>query len=181
LRQIFDFLVGPSATPKWAEFLTEELALAGTDPRAPSWQATDFAEAGGLRCAIVGAGVSGLAAAYRLRQAGVEVAVFEKNADVGGTWLENTYPGCRVDVPNQLYSFSFAQTDAWSGRFSAQPDLLAYVQKVTADLALAPCIAFSTEVTEARYVDRRWIDSDRALRSPHLRRGPTQSALLSGH
>ncbi|HEX3794182.1 MAG TPA: FAD-dependent oxidoreductase [Acidimicrobiales bacterium] len=158
LRQIFDFLVSPSATPKWSEFLTEELALAGTDPRAPSWHVADLPDARGLRCAIVGAGVSGLAAAHRLRQAGVEVAVFEKNADVGGTWLENTYPGCRVDVPNQLYSFSFAQTDEWAGRFSAQPDLLAYVQKVTADLALTPCIAFSTEVTEARYLDgdQKW-------------------------
>ena len=59
---------------------------------------------------MIGAGASGLAAAHRLRQAGVEVVVFEKNEDVGGTWLENVYPGCRVDVPNQLYSFSFAQT-----------------------------------------------------------------------
>ena len=81
-----------------------------------------------FRCAVIGAGASGLAAAYRLRQAGVTVTVFEKNADVGGTWLENVYPGCRVDVPNQLYSFSFAQTNDWASRFSAQPDLLAYLQ-----------------------------------------------------
>ena len=83
---------------------------------------------GAFRCAVIGAGASGLAAAHRLRQAGVAVTVFEKNGDVGGTWLENVYPGCRVDVPNQLYSFSFAQTNDWVSRFSAQPDLLAYLQ-----------------------------------------------------
>jgi 4-hydroxyacetophenone monooxygenase len=61
-------------------------------------------------------------------------------------------------VPNQLYSFTFAQSDEWVGRFSAQPDLLAYVRRVAADLELGSCIRFGTEVTEARYHDAtsRW-------------------------
>ncbi len=91
--------------------------------------------------------------AHRLVQAGVEVTIFEKNADVGGTWLENVYPGCRVDVPNQLYSFSFAQTDAWKGRFSAQPELLAYLQRVADDFDLRSRISFSSEVAEARFIE----------------------------
>ena len=134
LRRILDFLVGAGATEQWEQFLTEELALEGTDPRRPSWHLDDVG--GRFRCAVIGAGASGLAAAHRLRQAGVEVTVFEKNADVGGTWLENVYPGCRVDVPNQLYSFSFAQTNDWVSRFSAQPDLLAYLQRTCKDLEL---------------------------------------------
>jgi 4-hydroxyacetophenone monooxygenase len=151
LRRIFDFLVGATSTPQWSEFLAEELALAGRDQRAPSWHLSEVAPSRSVRCAVVGAGISGLATAHRLRQAGVEVTIFEKNEDVGGTWLENVYPGCRVDVPNQLYSFSFAQTDEWVGRYSAQPDLLAYLRKVTEDLGLRACIEFSTEVTEARF------------------------------
>ena len=79
------------------------------------------------------------------------VTVFEKNDDVGGTWLENVYPGCRVDVPNQLYSFSFAQTNDWVSRFSAQPDLLAYLRSTAKDLGLGECIRFRSEVTEARF------------------------------
>ncbi|HEY6471797.1 MAG TPA: NAD(P)/FAD-dependent oxidoreductase, partial [Acidimicrobiales bacterium] len=148
--------VGAGATEHWEGFLTEELALEGTDPREPTWR---LGEVGGtFRCAVIGAGASGLAAAHRLRQAGVEVTVFEKNADVGGTWLENVYPGCRVDVPNQLYSFSFAQTNDWVSRFSAQPDLLAYLQSTAKDLDLGGCIRFNSEVTEARFDDatRRW-------------------------
>ena len=157
LRRIFGFLVGEGATEQWAPFLTEELALGGTDPRAPSWSVREGE--GGFRCAVVGAGASGLAAAHRLRQAGVEVTVYEKNAEVGGTWLENVYPGCRVDVPNQLYSFSFAQTNDWVSRFSAQPDLLAYLEGLAKELGLGECIRFSAEVTEARFDNERatWV------------------------
>jgi 4-hydroxyacetophenone monooxygenase len=149
--RIFSFLVGEGSTSRWREFLIEELALTGTDPRAPSWTTAELSGLDRVRCAVVGAGISGLATAYRLRQAGIEVTVFEKNPDVGGTWLENVYPGCRVDVPNQLYSFSFAQSNDWVSRFSAQPDLLEYLRRVTADLELDRCIAFSTEVTEATF------------------------------
>ncbi len=164
-QRVYGFLIGSESTDQWEGFLTEELALEGTDPRAPSWHLDELAELAdsaepllSYRCAVIGAGASGLAAAYRLRQAGVAVTVFEKNADVGGTWLENVYPGCRVDVPNQLYSFSFAQTNDWASRFSAQPDLLAYLQGLAKALGLGACIRFRSEVTEARYDDQahRW-------------------------
>ena len=156
LRRVYGFLVGAGSTEQWEHFLSEELALEGTDLRAPTWRLHEVG--GSFRCAVVGAGASGLAAAHRLRQAGLEVTVFEKNADVGGTWLENIYPGCRVDVPNQLYSFSFAQTDDWVSRFSAQPDLLAYLQGLAKELDLGASIRFSTEVVEARYGEeaRAW-------------------------
>ena len=155
-RHIFGFLVGASAAAHWETFLTEELALEGSDPREPSWHMADVG--GDFRCAVIGAGASGLAAAHRLRQAGVTVTVFEKNDDVGGTWLENVYPGCRVDVPNQLYSFSFAQSNDWVSRFSAQPDLLAYLQATAETLQLGECIRFRSEVTEARFDEtiREW-------------------------
>ncbi len=155
-RRIFGFLVGAGVAEHWEGFLIEELVLEGSDPREPSWRMTEID--GAFRCAVIGAGASGLAAAHRLRQAGVAVTVFEKNGDVGGTWLENVYPGCRVDVPNQLYSFSFAQTNDWVSRFSAQPDLLAYLQATAKDLGLGDCIRFRSEVTEARFDDtaREW-------------------------
>ncbi len=149
LRRLLGFLVGQGSTDAWETFLTEELALPGSDPRSPSWQVDDAGRP--FRCAVVGAGASGLAAAHRLRQAGIDVTLFEKNDEVGGTWLENVYPGCRVDVPNQLYSFSFAQTNDWASRFSSQPDLLAYLQGVAKELRISECIRFGTEVTEARF------------------------------
>ena len=189
-RRIFGFLVGADAAEHWDGFLTEELALPGSDPREPSWRRGDVE--GAFRCAVIGAGASGLAAAHRLRQAGVAVTVFEKNGDVGGTWLENVYPGCRVDVPNQLYSFSFAQTDDWVSRYSAQPDLLGYLQALAKDLGLAACIRFRSEVTEARFDEsaRTWTltvrafdgtRGDRGGRRDRLRGGAAQPAVLSVH
>ncbi len=59
---------------------------------------------------IIGAGFSGLGAAIRLQQSGrTNFMVFEKAAQIGGTWRDNVYPGCACDVPSHLYSFSFAQ------------------------------------------------------------------------
>ena len=97
--------------------------------------------------------MSGLAAAHRLRQAGVSVEIFEKNDDVGGTWWENRYPGCRVDVPNHLYSYSFAQRDDWPQQFSSQDVLLDYFRRCTDDFDLRPHIRFGTEVLAAEFCE----------------------------
>src|SRR5690606_18249439 len=75
--------------------------------------------------AVIGAGMSGILAAIRLEEAGIPHVVFEKNTGVGGTWFENTYPGCRVDSPNHTYSYSFAPKD-WPQHFSAQEVLHQY-------------------------------------------------------
>ena len=136
---------------QWETFLTEELALRGDDPQRADRGTWPGHGRRSFRCAVIGAGASGLAAAHRLAPGRLEVTVLEKNTDVGGTWLENVYPGCRVDVPNQLYSFSFAQTNDWVSRFSAQPDLLAYLHGVAKELGLGECIRFGCEVTEARF------------------------------
>ena len=99
--------------------------------------------------------MSGLLAAHRLVQAGVPFVVLEKNADVGGTWLENTYPGCRVDNPNHLYSYSFAQKHSWPQHFSTQEALLDYFRTCADELGLRPHIRFGTEVLAASFSDER--------------------------
>src|SRR5215813_10659206 len=78
--------------------------------------------------AIIGAGFGGLGAAIRLRQHGYQdFAVFEAASDVGGTWRDNTYPGCRCDVPSHLYSFSFALNPDWTDSFSGQDQIWRYL------------------------------------------------------
>src|SRR5512133_1068722 len=82
-----------------------------------------------LRVAVVGGGFGGLGTAIRLRQEGVhDFLVFERSADVGGTWRDNTYPGCACDVPSHLYSFSFAPNPRWTRSFSAQPEIWNYLR-----------------------------------------------------
>ena len=68
---------------------------------------------------VIGGGMSGVLAAYRLQEAGIPFVVIEKNASVGGTWFENRYPGARVDVGNHLYSYSFEPAHHWSAVFFA--------------------------------------------------------------
>ena len=104
---------------------------------------------------IIGAGMSGLAAGHRLAQAGVPFVIIEKNAEVGGTWCENQYPGCRVDVPNHLYSYSFAQRDDWPDHFTPQETLLAYFRDCAEELGLTDHLRFGTEVMTATYREDR--------------------------
>jgi 4-hydroxyacetophenone monooxygenase len=151
LRAMMEFVFGEPVSDSYFALLREELALPGEDLRAPSWTKQRVAPDRPFRVAVVGAGMSGLVAAHRLRQAGLEVVIFEKNEEVGGTWWENRYPGCRVDVPNHLYSYSFAQRDDWPQQFSLQAVLLDYFRRCADEFDLRPHIRFGTEVLAAKF------------------------------
>ncbi len=95
--------------------------------------------------------MSGLCAAIRLQQAEIPFVIFEKSEEVGGTWHDNVYPGCRVDVSNHFYSYSFAQDFEWPQLFSTQPILLEYFQHVADAFGLREHIRFGTEVKKATF------------------------------
>lgn len=156
LDPLLEFLSGGEPVDGYLELLREELAL-GEDRRAPAWRKDDVAPDRPFRVAVIGAGMSGLLAAHRLHQAGIAAVVLEKNHDVGGTWLENSYPGCRVDVSNHFYSYSFATQD-WPEHFSSQAVLLDYFRRVADEHGLRPLIRFDTEVTaiELDEATMRW-------------------------
>jgi 4-hydroxyacetophenone monooxygenase len=149
LRRLIDFIGGSTVDDDYVPLLEEELALGGDDLRAPRWSKAAVAPDRDFRVAIIGAGMSGIAVAHRLAQAGVPFVIFEKNDDVGGTWWENTYPGCRVDIQNHFYSYSFAQTNEWPGFFSTQRVLQEYFASVVEQLGLRKHIHFGTEVVDA--------------------------------
>ena len=111
---------------------------------------------------IVGAGVGGVYAIYRLRQLGLSLRAFEKGADVGGTWYWNRYPGCRCDIESLEYSFSFSpeldQEWKWPERYGNQREILAYVQHVADRFDIRKDIQFDTVVTSAVFDEaaNRW-------------------------
>jgi cation diffusion facilitator CzcD-associated flavoprotein CzcO len=110
-----------------------------------------------LRVAIIGAGMSGLCAAHRLRRAGIdEIVLFEKASEVGGTWRENTYPGLTCDVPSRFYSYSFAPNPDWSSAYAPGPEIQAYFTGMADELGLRPLIRFGAEVVAARWEEGRW-------------------------
>jgi 4-hydroxyacetophenone monooxygenase len=153
LRRLMAYLITDDGlVAEYFSVLREELAIGGADLRAPDWHKDDIAPDTPFTVAIVGAGMSGLLAAHRLEQAGVPFVIFDKNADVGGTWFENSYPGCRVDVANHLYSYSFTQHE-WPQHFSDRAALLDYFRQCADDYGLRPHIRFETEVLDATFED----------------------------
>jgi 4-hydroxyacetophenone monooxygenase len=103
-----------------------------------------------LTAVVIGAGMSGICASVQLAAAGVEHVLIERNSDVGGTWIENRYPGCGVDVPSHLYSFSFAPND-WTHYFALRDEIFDYFQRVAREKGVYERTRFGTEVQEARY------------------------------
>ncbi|MEV4511264.1 NAD(P)/FAD-dependent oxidoreductase [Dactylosporangium sp. NPDC049525] len=101
-----------------------------------------------LRVAIIGAGVGGIAAAVKLRRSTpADVVIFEQSAGVGGTWFDNRYPGCEVDVHSHAYSFSFLKYD-WKRTHATQAELLEYAEHVVERFGLTPHLRLKTRVTD---------------------------------
>ncbi|NUK10040.1 NAD(P)/FAD-dependent oxidoreductase [Streptomyces lunaelactis] len=112
-----------------------------------------------VRVAVIGSGFGGLGAAVRLRREGVtDFVVLERADSVGGTWRDNSYPGCACDVPSHLYSFSFAPNPDWPRTFSGQQHIRAYLEHVADTFRLRSHIRLNHEVLMMRW-DRdklRW-------------------------
>ncbi|SNR48078.1 Predicted flavoprotein CzcO associated with the cation diffusion facilitator CzcD [Haloechinothrix alba] len=108
---------------------------------------------------VVGAGASGIGAAIRLLRENItDFVVLEKAGDLGGTWRDNTYPGCACDVPSALYSYSFAPNPGWSRVFATQPEIRTYLRDVAERHGVGRYTRFGAEVTDARWEEAagRW-------------------------
>jgi 4-hydroxyacetophenone monooxygenase len=155
VRRMMDFIAGVDIPAHYVPFMEEELGLSGQDAKHPRWKGAKLeARRKDMRVVVIGAGMSGLLTAIRLKQAGIAFDVIEKNADVGGTWFENTYPGCRVDNPNHMYSFSFEPNHDWPYYFSTQDVLLDYFRRTADKYDLRRNIRFETQVVEARFDEK---------------------------
>jgi cation diffusion facilitator CzcD-associated flavoprotein CzcO len=125
------------------------------------------------RTVIVGTGFSGIGMAIRLLKDGDrDFILLERAHDIGGTWRDNTYPGCRCDVPSHLYSFSFAPNPDWSNTFSPQPEILDYLRDVARRFGVLPHVRFDTELEEAEW------DEDDAVWRIETSDGPLTADVL---
>ena len=149
IEEMTEFIIAGAIQREYKDFLERELAIDGGDTFAhESFAGISEDARHAFRVIIIGAGMSGLAAAKRLKEEGVDFLIIDKNPDVGGTWLENTYPGCRVDSANHMYSYSFEPYD-WPQHFSDNKVLLKYFQQVADRYDLREHLCLNTEVTEA--------------------------------
>jgi 4-hydroxyacetophenone monooxygenase len=160
LHRIMQFCAGEEVPSDYVPLVEDEANFDGDDPRRFVWRRPPAdAVRARFRVGIIGAGLGGLCAAIRLEQAGIPYTVFEKNADVGGTWYENTYPDPRVDVPNHFYSYSFRPNPDWSHYFARRDELAAYIETCAKEYGVLPHIRFRTEVLEAAFDEERgrWV------------------------
>ena len=110
----------------------------------------------GLRIIVVGAGMSGILAAIKLKEAGLDFVIYEKADRLGGTWRENTYAGIACDVPSHFYSYSFALNPEWTRQFSPGAEIQAYFEDVAERYGVAEKIVYGREVRRAAFEDGRW-------------------------
>jgi len=129
-----------------------------------------------VRVCVAGTGFSGLGMAIKLQQEGIQdFVVLERASGVGGTWRDNTYPGCACDVPSHLYSFSFAPNTEWSHVFSRQPEIRSYLERVTDEYGLRPRLHLGTDLESGVW------DDEAMLWRLHTNRGElTADILVSG-
>lgn len=107
------------------------------------------------RVIIVGAGFSGLCIAIALRRVGYEdFIILEKADELGGTWRDNIYPGCKCDVPSHKYSYSFELKLNWQHRYARQPEIWAYLREIASRYQLSKHIRFGVDVVAAEFDNR---------------------------
>lgn len=156
LKRMMSVCLGEKVPDEYVAMMREDMGFA---PGDVSWQLSPDEVAARAQetdpIVIVGAGVSGLCLAAKLENLGLPYLILEKNADVGGTWFENTYPGCGVDTPNHFYSYSFRPNNQWKRFFAKRDEVQCYVGDCADDLGIRQHIRFGTEVLAARWNDER--------------------------
>ncbi|BBX28094.1 flavin-containing monooxygenase [Mycolicibacterium alvei] len=152
VREMLDWTACEPVDEDNLPLVLEELDLEGVDPRRPAalQDTQDFS------VVVIGCGESGVLAGVRLKQAGIDFTIVEKNAGPGGTWWENSYPGARVDVANHFYCYSFEPSNHWDHFFAEQHELRQYFRDVVDRHDLEPNIRWNTEVVSAAWDGAMW-------------------------
>ncbi|MFC6672055.1 flavin-containing monooxygenase [Marinobacterium aestuariivivens] len=152
--EMFSYMSGRAFDEEYLAFINEEIALDGVDQRGLVLEDPVLkARAANFPVVIIGAGMGGILAGIRLDEAGIPYTIIEKNPGVGGTWFENKYPGCRVDVPGHSYSFSFEPNHDWRNHFPLSDEIREYYERCARDYDVEQKIRFETEVVSAVFDD----------------------------
>ncbi|MFN0025706.1 MAG: flavin-containing monooxygenase [Acidimicrobiales bacterium] len=150
LQAAMNLAVGAEVPATYRDYVREQTGIGPVTPLQPL-HAPD-----GYHVLIIGAGVTGVLAARTLDELGLHsYTIVDKNPEPGGTWWVNQYPGCRVDTPSLLYSYTFDQDPGWPEHFSRQPELLKYVKRTAEQANIGDRMRCSTEVAAMRWDGER--------------------------
>ena len=151
ILEAMHYVTGEAFPQEQTELMREELNLFGEDRRRLEIPEGTVPE--GYRVLVIGAGMSGVLAAIRLQQAGIDHLVVDKNPEIGGTWYENTYPGCQVDSANHLYNYIFEPNPQWPSYFSNRDSLFEYFHGIVDKYGIRDRARLATRVSKLIYDD----------------------------
>jgi 4-hydroxyacetophenone monooxygenase len=152
LLKMLSVSLGEPVPSGYAQMIRQEFDTAAAS--GPSTASPDGGPGEGPYVLVMGAGMSGICASIELQRRGIRHGIIERHRDVGGTWLENRYPGCGVDVPSHLYSYSFAPND-WTHYFALRDEIFEYFRRVAREHGVYDRTRFNTETLSARYCEKR--------------------------
>ncbi len=163
----------PTIDPATVPMAAEELGLVDRDA---TWRAPSRPPASALPVVVVGAGLAGILMGIKLGSAHIPYVIIERNTDVGGTWMDNWYPGAGVDSPSHLYEYSFEQFPDWPAYYSMREDIQAYFARVADKYGVREHVRFETHVEKATWDEAaaEWVidisgsDGAETLRAPIL-------------
>jgi len=155
LSRMMSVFLGEHVPEEYSIMAMEEM---GFKERAISWKPPFKQKVRDFRVLVIGAGFSGICAGKQLLSMGITFEIVERNDDLGGVWLDNSYPEAGVDTPNHFYSFSFAPNMEWSSNYSKRQEVWDYQRKIFDESGLRAHTHFNTEVASLHWDDaqRHW-------------------------
>lgn len=135
----------------------------------------------GFKVLVIGAGMTGMAAATKLEEAGYDYVVIEKNPEVGGTWFENRYPGVGVDTPSHFYSFSWEIWPDWQHYHPHGADMQRYMVEVADKYDMRRHIQFNTRVESLVYDEATGAWTVTVRRADGSSEAIVANAVINGH
>lgn len=156
MRKMLSTAVGEQVDQEFIPMLKEQMGF--EPPEMRSQRPGRVPPPEDFNVLVIGAGLTGILAAIKLREAGYRFQVIEKNPEIGGTWWENTYPGCGVDTPSHFYSYSFELNPDWSHYTPNGPEFQRYLLRVVDKYELRRSIVFNTRVKACVFDEstQRW-------------------------
>ena len=165
VTEMLSCALAETVPPEYGELLSEEVGVLSRDVDIPSDAIRE-----GFLAVVIGAGLSGLCMALKLAAAGIRFVILEKDGDLGGTWLENVYPGCGVDARSYSYSYSFAPNPDITHYFAKRNEIHDYLLGLASDFDIRDHIQYCSEVVRARF---QATDEQGALATSPSRRAVT--------
>ena len=158
IKKLMSVGVGEEVPEEYIPMMKEELSIEGANIRDVNIEyIKNHKNVNELNVLIIGAGLCGILAGIKLLEAKIPFRIIEKNDSIGGTWFENSYPGCGVDTPNHVYAYSFEPSFHWDEFYSKRDSIYKYLKSCVHKYGLSKYIDLNTSVENSCFNENKKI------------------------